>query len=267
MFCWKDSIHRLLKYLNLPSAKVALLIGNSEYKNLKPSLRTPINDVKLLASSLKSLDFEVILMGNLDAIGMERVINRFFEVLSKHPDAYAIFCFIGHGFQHKTRNYMAATDCETFDDGSLEKEWFKSSICVDLLVKMAHEKKLDHLLIIVDMCLTECNSVLDDDRDYSYCGHHNPKSHILKVYSTSPYQGSHEYLNEPYGFYMKHISEHITKDKPIEQLIIDANSAFCQRKIGNYQTPHFTVLGAGPMKLRTPAKEKLGWCKLLCQTK
>ncbi|KAF6216979.1 hypothetical protein GE061_001330 [Apolygus lucorum] len=194
----KVLVETIPRAVPLPSAKLALLIGNTEYKNLEPTLKTPINDIHLLANCLRSMDFEVVTITNVTAVGMDLVIQRFFDVLSKFPDAYAVFCFVGHGFQHKTRNYMAATDCGTFDDTLLNKEWFKSSISVDSLVKMAHVKKLNHLLVIVDMCLTECKSELDDDRDYSYIEHHNPKSHILKVYSTSPYHRSHEYVDERY---------------------------------------------------------------------
>src|SRR5215470_16287335 len=100
--------------------RVALVIGNSQYKNSDLALFNPKNDAKDVAASLGALGFEVIL--RIDAskrdfdIGMTQ-----FARSAVRADA-ALFYYAGHALQHQGQNYLMPTDAELEDELSLRYE-------------------------------------------------------------------------------------------------------------------------------------------------
>jgi uncharacterized caspase-like protein len=99
--------------------RVALVIGNSEYRNT-PSLANPVNDAEDLATALERLGFSVILERNLNKRGMEGAIARFAR-LAQDADA-AFFFYAGHGMQHRGGNYLMPVDAKLEDAFSLNFE-------------------------------------------------------------------------------------------------------------------------------------------------
>ena len=57
--------------------RFALVIGNADYTVAKRRLKNPVNDAKLIAQSLRKLDFEVTQYANLDRGGMMRAVSAF----------------------------------------------------------------------------------------------------------------------------------------------------------------------------------------------
>src|SRR5207253_1704059 len=76
--------------------RVALVIGNSDYKNAN-SLANPRNDAKLMSAALADLGFEVIEGEDLDKLAMERKVRDF---VVKQSDAdVSLFYYAGPGFE------------------------------------------------------------------------------------------------------------------------------------------------------------------------
>ena len=72
--------------------RLALVIGNANYD--KGELKNPVNDARLIASTLDSLDFDVILKENLEKIGFvswyeRQPVNRNCKVASRQ---YPVCC-------------------------------------------------------------------------------------------------------------------------------------------------------------------------------
>ena len=61
--------------------RLALVIGNSNYSNAE--LKNPVNDAKLIAKTLDSLNFEVILKTNIESQGQFK--NAILEFGKKRP--------------------------------------------------------------------------------------------------------------------------------------------------------------------------------------
>ena len=86
--------------------RVALVIGNSAYKNVAP-LDNPVKDARLMADTLSSIGFTLIGNGaqlDLDKDAMSDVLEKFGHELSGAD--VALFYYAGHGVQVRDKNYL-----------------------------------------------------------------------------------------------------------------------------------------------------------------
>lgn len=97
--------------------RVALVIGNSDYKDSTLSLANPKNDAAAIADTLKSLDFEVQLITNVGKRDMDGVLERFAR-LSTTADT-ALFFYAGHAIQYQGKNYLMPVDAQLEDEISI----------------------------------------------------------------------------------------------------------------------------------------------------
>jgi tetratricopeptide (TPR) repeat protein len=82
--------------------RTALVIGNGSYTT--GSLRNPVNDATVVASTLKKLGFDVILKENALHKDMENAIREFGDRLKK--GGVGLFFYAGHGVQLNGKNYL-----------------------------------------------------------------------------------------------------------------------------------------------------------------
>ena len=102
-----------------PAKRVALLIGNADYK-VERTLKNPLNDADLLGGVLKNeLGFDVEIKHNLNATDMRNAVVRFANK-AKGADT-VLFYFSGHGIRAVRRNFLLATEAHTGDSPS--EEW------------------------------------------------------------------------------------------------------------------------------------------------
>src|SRR5262249_31006021 len=90
--------------------RVALVIGNSAYKNL-PRLGNPKIDAQGVAAALKKDGFDLVGDGpqlDLDKRDMEQAIRAFSDEL--RGGAVAMFYYSGHGIELGGRNYLVPVD-------------------------------------------------------------------------------------------------------------------------------------------------------------
>jgi len=100
--------------------RVALVVGNSQYKNSNLVLFNPKNDAEDVAASLRSLGFEVILRIDASRRDFDLAMTQFARVAS-YADT-ALFYYAGHALQHQGQNYLMPTDAELEDEVSLRYE-------------------------------------------------------------------------------------------------------------------------------------------------
>ncbi|CCO22864.1 caspase family protein [Maridesulfovibrio hydrothermalis] len=87
---------------SLAQSRLALLIGNSAYKN--GPLRNPVNDVSAMHKSLKQSGFDVMVVKNADRATIGKAIDEFGRKLKGYD--VGLFYFSGHGLQVNGRNYL-----------------------------------------------------------------------------------------------------------------------------------------------------------------
>jgi hypothetical protein len=90
--------------------RIALVVGNGKYDEIN-SLTNPINDARLMRSTLQGLGFEVIYRENVDKRSMEKTIGEFASKLyDAGRDTVSLVYYAGHGVQSNGENFLLPTD-------------------------------------------------------------------------------------------------------------------------------------------------------------
>jgi uncharacterized caspase-like protein len=136
----------------LAERRVALVVGNSQYKNPNLVLFNPRNDAEDLAAVLRTLGFEVIITIDAGRRDLYLALSQFAR-LATAADA-ALFFYAGHALQYQGRNYLMPTDAELEDEISLR---YQTMLMDD--VRVALERAGGVKILILDACRN--NPVVD----------------------------------------------------------------------------------------------------------
>lgn len=101
------------------SDRIALVIGNNDYKRLPP-LQNAANDASAIAASLEAMGWEVILRLNATQRDMGRAIETFEGRLAT-ADASLVF-YAGHGVQARGENWLIPADANVESEVDLKYE-------------------------------------------------------------------------------------------------------------------------------------------------
>ena len=124
--------------------RVALVIGNSAYRNTPP-LPNPRNDAAAIADALQKLGFAVQSGFDLDRAATEQALRAFGDTLGDAD--VALFYYAGHGLQVDTKNYIVPVDARLASENDLPFE------AVDLtLVLSLMERQPRINLVFLDAC-------------------------------------------------------------------------------------------------------------------
>lgn len=93
-------------YYSQEEKRLALVIGNANYE--KGALKNPVNDANLVSTTLKSLDFEVLLHLNVETSREMKIAISEFGEMRKNYDVGFVF-YAGHGIQVDGENYLIPT--------------------------------------------------------------------------------------------------------------------------------------------------------------
>ncbi|UPJ44832.1 caspase family protein [Bradyrhizobium sp. 40] len=129
----------------LADKRVALVIGNSAYKNA-PRLANPVNDAGLVGSMFRNAGFDTVeIRLDLNASEMRRSLREF---AARTRDAdIAVIYYAGHGIELDGSNYLVPTDAMLETDGDVLDE----TIALDRAL-YAVEPAKQLRLVILDAC-------------------------------------------------------------------------------------------------------------------
>jgi hypothetical protein len=129
----------------LTEKRLALVLGNSQYKNSAP-LKNPVNDANLMEATLKDLGFRVI--KRLDA-GRNEMLSAIREFEDKLPDFnVALFYYAGHGNQVDGKNYLIPTDAKLEKPSDCKFEAIEVNLIVDEFERYQNNTNI----VILDAC-------------------------------------------------------------------------------------------------------------------
>ncbi len=107
-----DRIQAPAQALPGPEQRVALVIGNSNYRNAAP-LPNPDNDAQSVAELLNSAGFDVIAATDLTQNDLIKVVQNFSaKVAESGPNTVAMVYYAGHGVQVAGENYLIPVDAK-----------------------------------------------------------------------------------------------------------------------------------------------------------
>lgn len=124
--------------------RIALVIGNSTY--LTASLKNPVNDANLMATTLQGLGFTVIKKLNASKSQMELAVQQFSEKLAISD--VALFYYAGHGMQANGVNYLIPVDAQLSKESDLK---FKA-VSVNFIVEEFQQYPQNTNIVILDAC-------------------------------------------------------------------------------------------------------------------
>ena len=130
----------------LAERRVALVIGNSAYKNAA-QLPNPKNDSAAITALFKAADFDVVdSYQNLGGNDMRRAIREF---TNKVRDAdIAVVFYAGHGIEVDGTNFLIPVDAKLEQDLDVEDE----AIPLDRITKMLDSARRLRL-VMLDACI------------------------------------------------------------------------------------------------------------------
>jgi uncharacterized caspase-like protein len=125
--------------------RVALIIGNSAYKNV-PKLTNPVNDASLVAEMFKNAGFDAVTTKlNLNVSEMRKTLREFGA--STRDADMAVIYYAGHGIELDGNNYLIPTDATLETDADVLDE----TLPLDRVL-FAVEPARRLRLIILDAC-------------------------------------------------------------------------------------------------------------------
>lgn len=125
--------------------RVALVIGNSAYKNAS-SLSNTINNSTAIAALFKSVGFEVVISrADLGVVDFKRAVREF--LLTAENSDIAVVYYAGHGVEIGGTNYLVPVDAKLGRDYDVEDE----AVALDRIIwALQSVKRLR--LILLDAC-------------------------------------------------------------------------------------------------------------------
>lgn len=122
----------------------ALVIGNGRYKS--SPLRNPVNDARVMATTLRSFGFDVVLQEDSSYKDMRRAIIEFGNRL--RDGGVGVFYYAGHGVQVNGRNWMVPVDAIIQGDAEVAVE----AVDVDYVLSRMETARNRLNIVILDAC-------------------------------------------------------------------------------------------------------------------
>ncbi|HLF84935.1 MAG TPA: caspase domain-containing protein [Blastocatellia bacterium] len=160
-------------------SRVALVIGNSDYKTIKPLGQNPVNDAKDIAQILRDLGFEVIYGDDETRDGMKRLIRAFGDRI--RDGSIGLFYYAGHGVQVKGINYLVPVDAQLRSEEEIEYD------CVEVGFVLAQMESARNRMNIMILDACRNNPFRSSDRSASRgLALMSAPSGTLIAYATAP---------------------------------------------------------------------------------
>ena len=125
--------------------RLALVIGNAAYQH-GGSLRNPVNDARLMATTLRNLGFEVIYKNNAGLKSMQMATAEFTNKIANYD--VALFYYAGHGIQVDGENYLIPVDAKLDKKVMCQFEAFN----VNFINRAFQENQNKLNVMILDAC-------------------------------------------------------------------------------------------------------------------
>ena len=126
--------------------RIALVMGNANYKDIDKRLKNPVNDATDVAAKLESLGFNVIRSIDQTQQGMEAAIYDFGSK-AKNYDV-ALFYYAGHGVGCNGSNYLIPIDATLPEESYVQYKCTNANLVLDLMEKAHCKMKI----MILDAC-------------------------------------------------------------------------------------------------------------------
>uniref|UniRef100_A0AC34PXH7 Caspase family p20 domain-containing protein n=1 Tax=Panagrolaimus sp. JU765 TaxID=591449 RepID=A0AC34PXH7_9BILA len=227
--------------------KVALIISNKTYLPYMMNLITPHCDAETLAELLQQLKFKTVTLSDLKLDEMKTVIKEYRKLLG--TGVYAVFYFVGHGFEANGQCYLLPTDAPGDSYGP------EHCVSMDWVLEVFNEFNPALNLIVLDMCRKFLPANLEAFIKYSEKYRQSVKinRNMVYGYATSGGVGAYEVKGETNGVFMKYFKNRLSMQAPIIEVL---NRVFRDiekdKKVRDVQIPELRSNLTKPRSLHDP---------------
>lgn len=194
--------------------RYALVIGNGSYK-FSP-LKNPANDAADMASTLRSLRYEVTVVVDQNPAQMRDTVTSFYNKI-KQQDAISVFYYAGHAIQANNINYLIPVNAKITSYDSMKTEAFSINELLYALKRASSKQNI----IILDACRNNPFKIKNVDNTLAAL----PKglapieapTGTLIAYATEPGNVASDGKGEN-GTYTSALLRHITQSETAEAL-------------------------------------------------
>lgn len=184
--------------------RMALVIGNSAYKNAPP-LANSLNDARDMCGALKKLGFETHCYENLATKrAMKDAIANFYKPTT--DVRVALFFYAGHGIQLKGENYLIPTSARIENQADVEDE----SISISYFMTMVDGVKNLLNIVVLDACRNTPFTRGWRSASPGGLAPVDPPEGSVLLYATSPGKVASDGDGRN-GLFTKHLIEHINR--------------------------------------------------------
>jgi len=195
-------------------AKVALLIGVSEYEPELNPLPSAVKDVEAMQQVLVNPEIgefaeaDVVVLKNPPRQAIEDAIYHLFA--NRHKDDLLLFCFSGHGLKDDKGNLYLSTPATRKENGKLVKP---TAVAARILHENMNESKSERQVLILDCCFSGAIAQgmnVKDDGTVNLQEHLGGKGRAILTSSSST-QYSFEQEGLELSIYTRYLIEGIAK--------------------------------------------------------
>ncbi|CAD5215925.1 unnamed protein product [Bursaphelenchus xylophilus] len=193
--------------------KVALIISNRTYAPNMTNLITPHCDAQTLAECLQQFGFKTVTLGDLTLKEMKFFIMEYRKLLGN--DVYAVFYFVGHGFQANGQCYLLPIGAPAENYGP------EDCLSMDWVLSVFKEYSPALNLVLLDICRKFVPTNIDKFTTYAEKFQRDLKvcRNIVYGYATSGGVGAYEVKGERNGVFMKYLKNRIGRNIPVLDML------------------------------------------------
>lgn len=128
--------------------RIALVIGNSNYQHIT-TLKNPVNDARLIARTLRQLNFDVILKTDVSLKELKHLVSKYSQSLKMYgKDTIGFVYYAGHGVRIKGLNYLIPIDAKVKTEADVSFETLAANDLLDTMKASGNKTNL----IFFDAC-------------------------------------------------------------------------------------------------------------------
>jgi uncharacterized caspase-like protein len=218
--------------------RVALLFGNAQYP--EASLRNPVRDARLLATTLRDLGFEVLLAENASRDGMYTLVRQW--LIASADAQVRAFYYAGHGVQYRGGSYLIPIDALFLAEDEIPQKAFNLAHVIEPLSRTNRGVNF----VIMDACRGEPSALLTRVQRRTRSLENIPEPGLgpqiaprgtVIAYSTSPGALAADGAGSANSVFTRNLALHLRKPGvPIETVFKRVRMAV-MRETGNAQVP------------------------------
>lgn len=126
--------------------KVALIIGNSEYKSVADNLKNPVNDAKSLQKILQAAGYQTNLVLNANLDTMLSSLDKAKEQVD--AGGTLVFYYAGHGVQADNQNFLVPTNAQLSNKDKVSRE----AVSLQEIIEKLQTSSAAAKILIIDAC-------------------------------------------------------------------------------------------------------------------